>query len=271
MLAASSPEVGSRLQQAQAQTLAAQMRAMPSWVEADVIEADGCCAALARGDLGRKLNHVVGYGMAGAPDPDLLSRLQGAYAARGLRTEIDLCPHADPGALRELNARGYRPTDFSNAYVRDPRRDPPPATPGLTVRIVGATDREALVSASVAGFSVQARPRPPELLEALARSALARGDTETVLCEIDGQVAGTAAVSVLSGGVAYLHMASTLPAFRGRGVQGALIRARLDIAAEARADLALINSRLDNVSARNAERAGFSLAYTEVTLAGPAP
>ena len=271
MLAASSPEVGRRLQRAQALTLAAQMRAMPAWVDAGVIEADGCCAALARGDLGRKLNHVVGFGLAGPPDPDLLPRLEAAYAERGLRTEIDLCPHADPDALRILTARNYRPTDFSNAYVRDARLEPPAEIPGPTVRTVGPDDHEALIAASVAGFSVQARPRPPELLEALARSALARPDTTTVLCEIDGEVAGSAAVSILDGAVAYLHMASVLPACRGRGVQGALIRARLQIAAAAAADLALINSRLDNVSARNAERAGFTLAYTEVTLAGPAP
>ena len=258
MLAASSPQVARRLQTAQARTLAAQLRGMPAWVEADVIEAGGVCAALALGRLGRKLNHVVGLGMTAAPEAALLDRLEAEYARRGLRTEIDLCPHADPATVRSLGERGYRATDFSNAYVRDPSIPSAPPAPGLVVRTVTAADHEALVAASVAGFGVQARPRPPELLEALARSALARSDTFTILCESEGRVAGSAAVSILpdgEGSVAYLHMASTLPEFRGRGVQGALIGARLEIAATRGASLALINSRLDNVSARNAERA----------------
>jgi GNAT superfamily N-acetyltransferase len=60
--------------------------------------------------------------------------------------------------------------------------------------------------------------------------------------------------------------ASTLPEFRNRGLQSALLQARLNLACEAGCDLAVIVTRPGSVSQRNAERAGFRLAYTKAIL-----
>ena len=69
-------------------------------------------------------------------------------------------------------------------------------------------------------------------------------------------------------GVAEFGGASTRPAFRQRGVQTALLHARMDAAREAGCDLALVVTAPGEDSQRNVERAGFRLAYTKVVVVG---
>ena len=81
------------------------------------------------------------------------------------------------------------------------------------------------------------------------------------LVEYDGQP-GSASALYVSEGVAQLFVATTMPDFRGRGGQGALIRQRLRDALDAGADLATAQTGTENASPRNMERRGFELLYT---------
>ena len=65
-------------------------------------------------------------------------------------------------------------------------------------------------------------------------------------------------------GVAGFFGASTLPAFRRRGVQTALLRARMERAREAKCDLAVCLAQPGSSSGRNATRLGFQVLYTRV-------
>jgi len=244
----------------------------------------GGVAAFTDPAFGRKLNHVTGFAMGVAVDAAALAALEAGYAALGLGTEVDLCPHAHASAAPALGARGYVLDAFSNTYARrlddidvdadvNADADADAALDGAgAVEIVGAraaVERD-FVAASVAGFSVQAQQRPRALLEALAQVALARADTQLFVARLDGAVAGSAGMSVLdtqAGPIAHLYIASTLPEARGRGVQSALLRARLARARRLGCVLAQVTVRTANVSARNTERAGFALAYTKATLA----
>jgi GNAT superfamily N-acetyltransferase len=241
--------------------------------DAHVVELAGGVAAFTEPLFGRKLNHVTGLGLAGPVDDAALAALESAYAARGLGTEIDLCPHADAGLLALLARRGYVVNAFSNTYARslDDVAEDAGATPGIEV-LAGRAADASFVEASVAGFSVQAQDRPRELLEALARMARARADTSLFVARIDGHVAGSAGLSLAEtalGRIGELYIASTLPAWRGRGVQAALLRARLAAARAAGCALAVVMARPANTSARNTERAGFRLAFTKATFARP--
>jgi GNAT superfamily N-acetyltransferase len=66
-------------------------------------------------------------------------------------------------------------------------------------------------------------------------------------------------------GAAWLA-ASTLPALRGRGVQGALIAARLAAARDAGCDLAFAGTAPGSASQRNFERCGFAPVYSQALL-----
>jgi len=70
----------------------------------------------------------------------------------------------------------------------------------------------------------------------------------------------------IQAGLASLIADDTLPAHRGQGVQGALLRARLWAAAEAGRHLAMVHTRPGIGSERNVLRAGVQLAYTRVSL-----
>ena len=269
-----SPRVAGILESAEAWHLRVQVetwRALGA-SDAHVLEIGGGVAAFTEPLFGRKLNHVTGLGMAGPIDDAAFARLEAACAARGLGVEIDLCPHADPGLLPLLARRGYAVNAFSNTYARtlDDVRDT--AAPASIEILQGTAAAGLFVEASVEGFSVQAQQRPRELLAALARIAQAREDTSLFVARVDGRAAGSAGLSVMDtplGRVGELYIASTLPAFRGRGVQAALLQARLAAARDAGCALAFVGARPANTSARNTERAGFGLAFTKATFARP--
>ena len=90
-----------------------------------------------------------------------------------------------------------------------------------------------------------------------------------LLALIDGEPVGAASVMTLSS-TALLGGAATLPAFRRRGVQRALIAARLAVAAHAGCDLAVITADPGSSSGRNAERSGFQLVCNHVGMRAPA-
>jgi GNAT superfamily N-acetyltransferase len=133
-----------------------------------------------------------------------------------------------------------------------------PSAPGVEVRPVAPGDIDRFGETLLRGFGV------PEFV--------LRQEVETVRhwtdlsgwflleANVDGEPAGGAVLTVPDG-VAYLAYASTLPAFRGRGVQSALLAERLRLAAEAGCDLVVSLAEFDSPSARNLQRVGLRLAY----------
>jgi predicted GNAT family acetyltransferase len=60
--------------------------------------------------------------------------------------------------------------------------------------------------------------------------------------------------------------AGTLADYRGRGLQTALLRARMQAAVEAGCDFAVVVTQGGTTSQRNAERLGFRVAYSKATV-----
>ncbi|HDR9880348.1 GNAT family N-acetyltransferase [Burkholderia cenocepacia] len=276
MLTLTSPATAKILESVEATHLARQIAAYARLEKrgesgtADVMASD-TVAAITHAEFGRKLNHVTGLGMFGPVSSGTLVDLEARYAAKHLDIEIDLCPHCDASALAALTARNYQVNAFSNTYVRllSDDRSNSLATDRITVLSSQDVTSELFVATSVEGFSAQTPPRSVALLETLARIAVARTDTCLFAATLDGTLAGTAAMSIIPtsvGQVAHLSMASTISAFRCRGVQAALLRARLQAARNSGCVAATITARPTNVSARNAERAGLTLAYTKATF-----
>ena len=85
------------------------------------------------------------------------------------------------------------------------------------------------------------------------------------VARVDGALAGGAGLRV-SDGIAQFCGASTLPAFRRRGVQSALLRRRLTDARDAGCDVAIVTTQPGSKSNRNAQRQGFALLYPRAVL-----
>lgn len=94
-----------------------------------------------------------------------------------------------------------------------------------------------------------------------------REDTILYFALVDGQIAGSAGMALIktsTGGLAHMYIDSTLPEYRGRGIQTVLLRARLVDARREGYDLASSGCNPGTGSARTYEREGFALSYTKV-------
>jgi len=96
---------------------------------------------------------------------------------------------------------------------------------------------------------------------------VAAGGVTCYLALRDGVIAGGATMRVAEG-VAQFG-AATAPAHRRRGVQTALIAARVADAAVAGCDLAIVTTQPGSKSQQNLQRRGFELLYTRAVLVKP--
>ncbi len=85
------------------------------------------------------------------------------------------------------------------------------------------------------------------------------------MARIDERIVGGGSL-IIHDGLALIVGDGTLPAYRNRGLQSALIRARLDQARQAGCDLAVICTNPGSGSQRNAERQGFTVAYARTMM-----
>jgi GNAT superfamily N-acetyltransferase len=93
---------------------------------------------------------------------------------------------------------------------------------------------------------------------------VAGGDVTCYLARVDGVIAGGASMRA-AGGVAQFG-AATAPAYRRRGVQTALLAARLADASAAGCDIAVVTTQPGSKSQQNVQRRGFDLLYTRAIL-----
>jgi GNAT superfamily N-acetyltransferase len=189
------------------------------------------------------------------------------FAENGLSTDVCLCLLVDLAAIQLLTSRGYIITHWLNSYVRVLTDEDleEVKVEGVSVSRLSIDRVHEFPAWSVAGYIDGGRAEL--LLETLGRISVLREDENLYLATVDGKIAGSgcmAPIETSKGGVAHLHLDSTLPEFPGRGVQAAPLKARLADARKAGYDLASIAARPgNNGSCRNIERAGFSLAYTK--------
>jgi GNAT superfamily N-acetyltransferase len=88
-----------------------------------------------------------------------------------------------------------------------------------------------------------------------------REQTVCFLAEVDGKP-GAAGVLTMHEGVALFGGSSTIPEFRRRGLQTALLEERMRYAFDYGCDIAMMVAAPGSNSQRNAERKGFHIAYT---------
>jgi GNAT superfamily N-acetyltransferase len=222
---------------------------------------------------GSPLNKVAGLGFAGPVDEDELAGIEAAFAARRSPVQVELSNLADPSIGALLTARGYVLHGFENVLGRALPVDRAPRTAAdVEVSESGLAEMPVWLDVVVTGFAspdTQGVPShesfPREVLEGIfADMAEAEGFVR-YLARRAGVPAGGASLRV-SEGVAQLCGAATRPEHRRRGVQGALLHARLDDAARAGCDVAVVTTQPGSKSQENVQRQGFELLYTRAVL-----
>jgi len=216
---------------------------------------------------GSPVTQAVGLGLDGAISEEEFDRLEEFYRSRNEAVRVETCPLADASLVRHFGERGYRVTEFSNVMALTLRgassleADGPSPAAGLTMERIGNQQMDLWTLTVSQGFS-ENFPVTQEILEVMKMFALG-ANVECYLARVDGAVAGGATLA-LRQGVAGLFGASTLPAFRNRGVQTALLKERLRRAMTENCDLAVCIAQPGSSSERNVVRQGFSVLYTRV-------
>ncbi len=226
----------------------------------------GGCAAFSGKDS--PLTQAVGVGMAGAVDERDMARIEALFFERGAAADFETCPMAHPSLFDLLGSRGYRATAFSNVLYRVVESNERFSAPSNGIRVRPAAEKERRLWAETIAEGFSEEFSNVSMLIAVLSSFAERPGAQLWLAECEGTVAGGAALAV-DDGMAGLFGAATLDEFRGRGVQQALFQARLAEALRAGATLAYTIAVPGSASHRNAERAGFRVAYTRVKFTLP--
>lgn len=206
---------------------------------------------------------TFGLGMFRLPTDVELGAIEKFFRARGAPVFHEVSPLADKGLMPMLNERGYRPFEMSTVMFlplaeRAARKVPNEA---IRVRAVkdDAEDRELFVRTFAEGWS-EFTEYAEFMLEMARISATTEGNVPFI-AELDGQAVACGSLSIRDD-VALFAGASTVPAFRRRGAQQALLEARFRYARTAGCELALMGAEPGSGSQRNAERQGFRIGYT---------
>jgi len=211
------------------------------------------------------VTQAFGFGLAGAVSEAELDRLEQFFFSRGAPVALELCPFIDATLVELLRKRPYRLEEFSNVLVRDldPEDTVRPIPPAITVRPAEPSEAKLYTRVVTDGFAEQV-PITRSLLD-VVEGFFYRQRGQAFFALLDGQIAGGAAVAAHDG-IAEFYGAATLPAFRNRGVQAALISGRLAWALEQNCNIATTTTGPGTPSQRNFERDGFQIVYSRAKM-----
>jgi GNAT superfamily N-acetyltransferase len=230
-------------------------------------ECDSAVEAIAGGyavycGAGSPVTQAVGLGLNGPVSKEEFDRLEEFYFSRKEAVRVETCPLADATLLEHYKERKYHVSEFTNVMVRAIAGEEEFAAPdGVEVRRASPGEMELWTLTVAQGFA-EHFPVTAEILSVMKMFAMGK-NSECYLARVEGKVAGGATLA-LRGKVAGLFGASTLPDFRKRGVQTALLQARLRRAAEAGCTMAVSLAQPGSVSQRNIMRQDFRVLYTRV-------
>ncbi len=206
------------------------------------------------------LNRAAGFGLRQPLQPNELDWIDEFFHSRTELPRIDACPLAPPENFARLAEYGYTVEHFQNLFFLPLSAWTPPdnTAEAIQVTLAAADDAAPWIDCSCRGF---AGPDDPDSLQDLFAPNFHNPRGQAYWGWLEGRPAGTG-VMVITDGVVELGGASTLPEFRQRGVQTALLTARLAAAKALGCDLAIVLTAPGSTSQRNIVRSGFYLAYS---------
>jgi ribosomal protein S18 acetylase RimI-like enzyme len=225
---------------------------------------------------GAPFNKVAGLGFLGVPEERQFAEIEQELAARNAPVQVEISTLGYPALARMLTERGYALVGFENVLglALDGANPPDAATdPSIAILRTSADDDSAWLEAVLTGFLNPDTYDGPASHESFEADVLRRVyedmasavGFERYLARVGGEVAGGASLRIFEG-VAQLCGAATLPAYRRRGIQSALLRYRLAESARRGCDVAVVTTTPGSKSQQNVQRAGFELLYARAIL-----
>lgn len=215
------------------------------------------------GGLKYPANQIVGMGLYGPVTADDMDRVEDFFRSRGVASTVVVSPLADESLRNLLGERGYRIAEFNSVLIRRISSPQPYMPPdGIVIERVTPETVRPWMQAIAKGFS-----QDIGVAEEVFGGFAALPGALAFLARIEDKVVGGCGGRIIpEARIASLFGTATLPEYRGRGVQSALIAHRLQEAALAACEYAVVSTMPGGGSQRNMERRGFRLAYTKVVM-----
>jgi GNAT superfamily N-acetyltransferase len=217
--------------------------------------------------LGSPIGRASGVGFEQPLTAQDLDRVEQFYRARGAPSQVDLTPLHEPAVFELFKERGYAVAELNNVLYRqlsESDEEFVPAGDEYEIR------RSAAEEADTAGTIVESAFFPdgaPDAYRGLITPLYRMPNALAFVAAVDGTpVACGTGIVIPEHGVFALCGAGTLAPYRGRGLQTALLRARMAAARQKDCKYAVVVTQGGSTSQRNAERLGFRVAYSKVTV-----
>ena len=215
------------------------------------------------------LNRVMGVGIQQPATEALLDEIMAYYHLAGVKQfAIQLCPSALPEDLPLwLEARGFtRGDNWAKCYR--PPTPPAPVPTALRIEAVHLDQKEQLAQVVAAGFGM------PLFIGQFVTANVDQPDWRFYVGYDGDKPVATGALHVKND-VGWLGAGATLPNFRGRGGQGAIMTRRIQDGIAAGCEWLTTETGEDspqqpNPSYHNMIRTGFKLAYLRTNYLSPA-
>ena len=215
-------------------------------------------------ETGSPLNHLSAAGLTEPITDQGLARVESFFADHESGFEAWVAPERD---LAPFVARGYPDPATIRVFAR-PAVPVDPIAGAITIERVkgGSTDAAETYGRLAAVAFGSASPVMIHLFAAF----FAVPGIRLYRARVDGAVAGVARLAI-DGDLAEFGGGATLPEFRGRGVQQAMLRHRIDEACAAGCSILVTEAEPEDGSARNILRAGFEAAFDYSVFTPPGP
>ncbi len=185
------------------------------------------------------------------------------YTNRGISARFEVTPgNASRDLFRKLSTMGFFQSGFHTALYRPLSTEEPQvavADNNIQIEEICLANFDIFGELYTKGFGM---PVAFKDYVTANNKVLAESDNWTFyLARVDGEPAGIA-VLFRKNGVATLAASATVPDFRNKGVQTALIQKRIQRALEEGCRYLVGQAAFGSVSQKNMERAGLKVAYT---------
>ena len=234
--------------------------------EIGAAEEEICGGHMVFAGLGSPIGRATGAGLDQPFTKDDVDRIEQFYRERKAPSQVDLTPLHRPEVFEMFKERGYAIAELNNVLYRklDPEETFPSPPAHCEIR------RSSVEEAQVAGAIVESAFFPdgaPEAFGGLITPLYQMEAALAFVATIEGKpVACGTGVVITDHKVFALGGAGTLADYRGRGLQTALLLARMAAAVKAGCEYAVVVTQGATTSQRNAERLGFCVAYSKVTV-----
>jgi GNAT superfamily N-acetyltransferase len=229
-------------------------------------EQEICGGHMVFAGLGSPIGRLTAGGLDQPFTPEILDRVEHFYRERKAPAQVDLTPLHEPAIFEMFKERGYAIAELNNVLYRklDANEQFPPPPTACEIQ------RSHPDEANVTGAIVESAFFPdgaPEAFQGLIAPLYQMENALAFVATIEGNpVACGTGIVIPEHRVFALAGAGTLTAYRGRGLQTALLQVRMRAAADSGCEYAVVVTQGGTTSQRNAERLGFHVAYSKVTV-----